>query len=65
MVGQPGISIFIPNYKSGAYAGQCIKSARKQTFSEWRVVICDIGFTDVSMEKLWEFSESDGRVQFY
>lgn len=65
MVGQPGISILIPNYKSGAYAGQCIESVRRQTFSEWGVVIGDIGFTDVSREKLREFSESGGRVQFY
>ena len=52
MVGQPGISILIPNYKSGAFAGQCIESVCKQTFSEWGFVICDIEFSDVSREKL-------------
>ncbi|WP_034446067.1 glycosyltransferase family 2 protein [Butyrivibrio sp. AE2032] len=63
------LTVVIPNYNGRKYLDDCLKSLRKQTFQEFKVIIVDDGSTDGSQEyiknrypsvKLIELSENTG-----
>jgi cellulose synthase/poly-beta-1,6-N-acetylglucosamine synthase-like glycosyltransferase len=45
---QPLVSILISNHNYGAYLGDAIESALRQTYSKLEVIVCDDGSTDGS-----------------
>ena len=65
MSSSPKVSILLPNYNSGGYIHECIRSICEQSYADWEVVICDSGSTDLSRGALEQFSKRDNRVSFY
>ncbi len=63
------VTVIIPNYNGKKYLDDCLKSLKKQTFQEFKVIIVDNGSTDGSQDhirnkypqvKLIELSENTG-----
>ena len=60
---QPLVSILISNYNYGAYLGDAIESALRQTYDKLEVVICDDGSTDDSPRILERYHSLDRRIR--
>lgn len=58
----PLYSILLPVHNSGKWLNKCIDSIRKQTFSDYEVIIVDDGSTDGSSEICDRYAEEDDRV---
>ncbi len=48
---EPAISVIIPVYNIAPFLEQCVESIRKQSFTNYEVIIVDDGSTDGSSEK--------------
>ena len=58
----PVISVIIPVYNVGAYLDQCVQSVKKQTFSDWELILIDDGSTDNSPQICDRHSKDDARI---
>ena len=48
------VTVVIPNYNGKKYLDDCLRSLKKQTYTEFRVIIVDNGSTDGSAEYIRE-----------
>lgn len=61
---QPLFSVLIANYNNGKYLMDAIESVRKQTYTNWEIILVD----DVSIDdsrKLYKELEHDKRIHIY
>ena len=42
----PSLSILLPTYNGARFLAEQVESIRAQTFTDWRLLICDDGSTD-------------------
>lgn len=57
----PLFSVLIANYNNGRYLIDAIESVRKQTYTNWEIILVDDGSTDNSHE-LYKQLEHDSRI---
>ena len=57
------VSIIVPAYNVSNYIGVCIDSIRRQSFSNWELIIIDDGSTDNSLDICQRYSEVDSRIR--
>ena len=58
------ISVIIPTYNSSAYIRRAIESVKKQTYSNWEIIIIDGGSSDKTLNLLKQFDKSKIKI-FY
>ena len=56
------ISIIVPVYNVDKYLSVCVDSIRKQTFTNWELILIDDGSTDGSAIICDEYSKIDSRI---
>ncbi len=61
---QPLFSVLIANYNNGKYLIDAIESVRKQTYTNWEIILVDDASTDNSHE-LYKNLEQDKRIHIY
>ena len=61
----PGISIILPVYQGEIYLKNCVESVRRQTFSDWELLIVDDGSTDDTAAIAEECAAADDRIRFF
>ena len=61
----PIVSIVLPVYNGEKYVLRAIDSIRKQTFSNWELIILDDGSRDRSILICQECAEQDSRIKVY
>lgn len=44
------VSVIIPNYNRASYLFDCLEGIRKQTYTNWEIILVDDGSTDNSIE---------------
>lgn len=44
----PGISVIVPLYQAERFVEQCVESVRRQTYSDWELLLIDDGSTDAT-----------------
>lgn len=59
----PEISVIIPVYNSQMHLKECLESLKKQSFSDFEVIVINNGSTDDSGKIAKEFSDSDSRFR--
>lgn len=59
----PLVSFITPTYNQEKYISDCIRSALKQTYSNWEMIIIDDGSTDRTPEIIKSFS--DNRIKYF
>lgn len=64
MTNQPLFSVLIANYNNGKYLMDAIESVRRQTYTNWEIILVDDGSTDNSHELYKEF-EQDSRIHIF
>ena len=42
----PSISVIVPVYQAEKFLRDCVESVRRQTFSDWELLLVDDGCTD-------------------
>lgn len=57
----PAVSIIIPNYNQEQYIGDCIRSIKEQTYTDYEVLIIDDGSTDHSIDAMRQTIDHDER----
>ena len=57
------VSIIMPCYNAEAFITDAIKSVVEQTFSNWELLVCDDGSTDLSLLRAKEFSSRNNRIK--
>jgi len=57
------VSIIMPTYNRAALIGETIASVRRQTYSNWELIVVDDGSNDNTAEVIAEIN--DARIQFY
>ena len=50
MTNQPLFSVLIANYNNGKYLMDAIESVRRQTYTNWEIILVDDSSTDNSCE---------------
>ena len=60
----PSVSICVPTYNGRKYLAECIKSIRRQTFTDFEVVVCDDQSSDGTLELARHLAEDDSRFRF-
>ena len=60
----PKVSIIIPAYNAERFLGETIKSALRQTFVDFEMIIVDDGSTDKTQPIAEEFVKQDPRIQY-
>lgn len=58
------ISIIMALYNHANFVSECIRSIRKQTFSDWELVIVDDASTDSPLKVLKPIMETDARIRY-
>ncbi|MBQ4393875.1 MAG: glycosyltransferase [Paludibacteraceae bacterium] len=61
---QPLFSVLIANYNNGKYLMEAIESVRRQTYTNWEIILVDDASTDNSKE-LYKELEKDERIHIY
>lgn len=56
----PKVSVVIPSYNHERYIVEAIESVRRQTMTDWELIVIDDGSTDGSWSVLTEFSKKCG-----
>lgn len=64
MTNQPLFSVLIANYNNGKYLMDAIESVRRQTYTNWEIILVDDGSTDNSHE-LYKELEKDERIHIF
>ncbi len=59
---EPLVSVIMPNFNSGAYIGETIKSVLNQTYSNFEFIIVDDASTDASREIIGSFDDERIRL---
>lgn len=59
---KPAISIIMPVYGVEAYIARAIESVRRQTFTDWELLIVNDGTKDRSREIAAEYEKQDARI---
>lgn len=57
----PRVSVIVPIYNVEKYLERCLNSVKKQTFTDFEVIMINDGSTDKSSEIAQRFAESDSR----
>lgn len=63
MLSSPLISVIVPIYNSDKYLDECIRSIRKQSYSNLEIILVNDGSTDRSLEICMSHKENDGRIK--
>jgi glycosyltransferase involved in cell wall biosynthesis len=64
MTNQPLFSVLIANYNNGKYLMDAIESVRRQTYTNWEIILVDDSSTDNSHE-LYKELEQDERIHIF
>ena len=64
MGNNPLFSVLVANYNNGDYLLDAIESVRKQTYTNWEIILVDDGSTDNSLE-LYKILGEDPRIHIY
>ena len=64
MTNQPLFSVLIANYNNGKYLMDAIESVRRQTYTNWEIILVDDCSTDNSHE-LYKELEQDERIHIF
>lgn len=59
------ITIIIPVFNTERYLARCIESVKRQSYSEWELLLIDDGSTDSSGEICETYGEQDERIKTY
>lgn len=65
MNGMATVSVSIATYNYGRFLRQCIESVKRQTFSDWELIICDDCSEDETATVALELAASDPRIRYY
>ena len=60
---RPLVSVLVSNYNYAAYLPETIESVLDQTYTNWELVICDDGSTDLSVEVISRYMDRDSRIR--
>ena len=58
------VSIIMPSYNAENYIFAAIESVRKQTYSNWELIIVDDCSKDNTLEVVKPFMETDERIKY-
>ena len=61
--GEPLCSVIVANFNYARFLEAMIDSVRRQTYSNWELIVCDDGSTDTSTEVLREWQVREPRLQ--
>lgn len=64
MTSKPLFSVLIANYNNGKYLMDAVESVRKQTYTNWEIILVDDSSTDNSHE-LYKELEKDERIHIF
>ena len=59
----PCISIIVPVYQAEKLLPACVESVKKQTFSDWELLLVDDGCTDASPALCDSYAGQDPRIR--
>ena len=58
----PLVSILMANYNYSEFIGEAIESVIKQTYTNWELIICDDGSTDISIDVIRNYCKSNRKI---
>ena len=58
------VSIILPVYNGERYLKECIDSVVEQTYSDWELIICDDGSTDLTADICRNYVDADSRIKY-
>ena len=61
----PKISVIVPVYQAEKFLRDCVESVRRQTFSDWELLLVDDGCTDGSPVICDELAQTDDRIRVF
>ena len=59
------VSVVMPVYNAEKYLSRCIKSIQEQDFSDYEVLLIDVGSTDSSRILCEQFAQKDSRFLLF
>jgi glycosyltransferase involved in cell wall biosynthesis len=59
----PTLSVLMPVYNGATYLAQAIQSIQAQTVGNFELVVVNDGSTDATLDILWRFAKTDGRIK--
>lgn len=62
---RPLVSVLMANYNNGDFISDAIESVKKQTVTDWELVIVDDGSSDNSVKLISEHLLNDKRIRLY